>query len=143
MIGDRNTDTAVREVQLEAKIMGNQMGIDDRVLSDMENKNIFKEYYGKISMISFGGDIVRFFSRNREIAVRLQLQMVLLDSIDTHLIDYQQFYNYSMTLWDSREYLISLFEDEWSNWKAVDKSILLEDYPELNVDPQHIMMKIN
>jgi hypothetical protein len=77
-------------------------------------------------MLSFAGDIASCFFKNSRTAVKLQLQLVLLDALDTQIIDQQQFYNFSVSIWDSYRPLIKLLQDAWQKWKIVDKSLLLK-----------------
>jgi hypothetical protein len=98
----------------------------------METQTIFREYYGRFGMISFGGDIVRFFCRNGDTAAKLQLQLSLLDARDTLLIDEKQFLKYSIQLWGASGKEMGLISEGWGKWKAVEKSMLLHDYSEID-----------
>jgi hypothetical protein len=67
--------------------MSQNLGISQENYSQAEKGEIFRYYYTKIFPISFGINVVRYFSKNVDIAAKLHLQMILLECLDQSLID--------------------------------------------------------
>ena len=62
-------------------------------------------------------------------AAKLNLHVVLLESIDQRLIDRAQFRHYEQLLWGDRVGLVGAVRDRWLKWNAINKELLNEDYP--------------